>query len=367
MVTFVTFGAAANYSDEDRRYHHRDADPFNSSAEKESNQLNHGNHTFGISNVMDSARLEKLKGNVPKSSVVLPCTDFHTPTKDSLHFKANVNMVNCTEHVMPRALNRESHAAECDPFNVYWNAGNGFERQLNIPALGSQRFIDKGKGVGCVADVPYVATDIGYGNHKQVDNSILGGSSDPFFAAVNDKSCYSCQLTSIPPDVSDARNLVSYLEKVPCLGSSGQGDHVAPRSNLRSQGVSMGFPLVTSTSTLDGTPSFLRQDSIGVSPYLLDEILRLLALRQIMDLSKQQHALSSLMNQEQGKCGSSSNVQHSLVDPSTSQEQRHRPNLSSGRDVSEPSRNLLQSAATFRVGDDIEKVASVTGKCIFCF
>ncbi|XP_075643736.1 uncharacterized protein LOC142614956 isoform X3 [Castanea sativa] len=357
---------AANYNDEDRRYHHRDADPFNSSTEKEPNQLNHGNRTFGISNAMDSARLEKLKGNVPKSSVVLPCTDFHTPTKDSLHFKANVNMVNCTEHVMPRALNRESHAAECDPFNVYWNAGNGFERQLNIPALGSQRFIDKGKGVGCVADVPYVATDIGYGNHKQVDNSILGGSSDPFFAAVNDKSCYSCQLTSLPPDVSDARNLVSYLEKVPCLGSSGQGDHVALRSNLRSQGVSMGFPLVTSTSTLDGIPSFLRQDSIGVSPYLLDENLRLLALRQIMDLSKQQHALSSLMNQEQGKCGSSSNVQHSLVDPSTSQEQRHRPNLSSGRDVSEPSRILLQSAATFRVGDDIEKVASVTGIDVHC-
>lgn len=128
----------------------------------------------------------------------------------------------------------------------------------------------------------------------------------------------------------------------------------------------MGFPLVTSTSNPENTRALLKQEGTCLSPYLLDENLRLLALRQIMELSKQQHALSSIINQERGKYSSSSNVHHSIVDPSTCQEQRHGPDFTSNQDVSEATMNLLQSAP-FRGSDDIKKVPSVTGKCIFCF
>ncbi|KAE8056326.1 hypothetical protein FH972_013108 [Carpinus fangiana] len=347
----------ANYREEDyRQYHHCAADPFNSSTEREPSRLNFGNHAFGISHAIDAVRLENFKNNVAKSSVVSPVMDFNNPA-DSVHSKAKVNMVNGSEHMMHKALHRSSLAAECDPFTVCWNGGNCLERQFNISELNSLRLTDKGKGVGCVADASYVATDTVFGNHKQVPNSVLGGSSE---SAVNDKSCHLHQFSSVPSDASDARNLFSYVEKDPCLGSSGHCDHVL-RSNLPLQGVSMGFPLVTSTSPPDNTRGLLKQEGTSVSPYLLDENLRLLALRQIMELSKQQHALSSIINQERGKYGSSSNVQHSIVDPSTFREQRHGPDFTSKQGVSEATMNLLQSAPTFRGSDDIKKVPSVTG------
>jgi hypothetical protein len=361
MVTYGIFVAAANYREEDyRQYHHCAADPFNSSTEREPSRLNFGNHAFGISHAIDAVRLENFKNNVAKSSVVSPVMDFNNPA-DSVHSKAKVNMVNGSEHMMHKALHHSSFAAECDPFTVCWNGGNCLERQFNISELNSLRLTDKGKGVGCVADASYVATDTVFGNHKQVPNSVLGGSSE---SAVNDKSRHLHQLSSVPSDASDARNLFSYVEKDPCLGSSGHCDHVL-RSNLPLQGVSMGFPLVTSTSTPDNTRALLKQEGTSVSPYLLDENLRLLALRQIMELSKQQHALSSIINQERGKYGSSSNVQHSIVDPSTFREQRHGPDFTSKQGVSEAAMNLLQSAPTFRGSDDIKKLPSVTGKCIF--
>jgi hypothetical protein len=359
MVTYGIFVAAANYREEDyRQYHHCAADPFNSSTEREPSRLNFGNHAFGISHAIDAVRLENFKNNVAKSSVVSPVMDFNNPA-DSVHSKAKVNMVNGSEHMMHKALHHSSLAAECDPFTVCWNGGNCLERQFNISELNSLRLTDKGKGVGCVADASYVATV--FGNHKQVPNSVLGGSSE---SAVNDKSSHLHQLSSVPSDASDARNLFSYVEKDPCLGSSGHCDHVL-RSNLPLQGVSTGFPLVTSTSTPDNTRALLKQEGTSVSPYLLDENLRLLALRQIMELSKQQHALSSIINQERGKYGSSSNVQHSIVDPSTFREQRHGPDFTSKQGVSEATMNLLQSAPTFRGSDDIKKLPSVTGKCIF--
>ncbi|XP_059459428.1 uncharacterized protein LOC132188988 isoform X4 [Corylus avellana] len=348
---------AASYREEDyKQYHHCAADPFNSSIEREPSQLNLGNHAFGISHAIDAARLENFKSNVAKSSVVSPLTDFNNPA-DNVHSKAKVNMVNGSEHMMHNTLHRSSHGVECDPLTVCWNGGNCLERQLNISELNSLRLADKGKGVGCVADASYVATDTGFGNHKQVPYSVLGGSSE---SAVNDKSRHLHQLSSVPSDASDARNLFSYVEKDPCLGSSGQCDHVL-RSNLPLQGVSMGFPLVTSTSTPDTTRALLKQEGTSVSPYLLDENLRLLALRQIMELSKQQHALSSIINQERGKYGNSSNVQHSIVDPSTSLEQRHGPDFTGKQEVSEATMNLLQSAPTFRGSDAIKKLPSVTG------
>ncbi|XP_059459429.1 uncharacterized protein LOC132188988 isoform X5 [Corylus avellana] len=310
---------AASYREEDyKQYHHCAADPFNSSIEREPSQLNLGNHAFGISHAIDAARLENFKSNVAKSSVVSPLTDFNNPA-DNVHSKAKVNMVNGSEHMMHNTLHRSSHGVECDPLTVCWNGG--------------------------------------FGNHKQVPYSVLGGSSE---SAVNDKSRHLHQLSSVPSDASDARNLFSYVEKDPCLGSSGQCDHVL-RSNLPLQGVSMGFPLVTSTSTPDTTRALLKQEGTSVSPYLLDENLRLLALRQIMELSKQQHALSSIINQERGKYGNSSNVQHSIVDPSTSLEQRHGPDFTGKQEVSEATMNLLQSAPTFRGSDAIKKLPSVTG------
>ncbi|KAF5456778.1 hypothetical protein F2P56_026221 [Juglans regia] len=354
---------AANYTEEDcRQYRLCAADPFSYSPEKEPSQLNLGNHAIGSISAMN-VRLEKSKVNAANSSVVLPFSDF-TTASEGAHPKANVDMVNGDGHMMTRALHHESHASECDQFTFCWNGGNGLERQLNISQLDSLRLMDKGKGVGRVSDVPCISKDTFFGNLKPVENSVLGGSSEPCFSAVNNKSYYSRLPFTVLPDASDFRNLSGYVEKVPSLGSSGQGDHAVLRSNLPLQGISMGFPLVSSTSTLDKNPAFMRQEGFGASPYLLDDNLRLLALRQIMELSKQQHALTSVINQEQGKYGSSSHIHHSLVDASTSPEQRHGPNLTSKQDVSEASMNFLQSAAALRMGDDKKKVASVTGNLL---
>lgn len=362
MVTSGIFVAAANYMEEDYRPYRLGAtDPFIYSSEKEPSQWNLGNHAIGSLSAMD-LRLEKSKVNAANNSVVLPFSDF-TTASEGAHSKANIDMVNGDGHMMTRALHQEAHASECDQFTFCLSGGNGLETQMNISQVDSQRLTDKGKGVGRVSDVPCISTDTFFGSVKQVETSVLSGSTEPCLSTVNDKSCFSRLPSSVVPDASDSRNLTGYAEKVPCLGSSGQGDHVVLRSNFPLQGISMGIASVSSTSTLDKNPPFMRQEGFGASPHLLDENLRLLALRQIMELSKQQHALTSMINQEQGKYGNSSHIHHSLVDASTSLEQSHGPNLPSKRDVSEASMKFLQSAA-FRIGDDKKKLAYVTGKCI---
>ena len=141
--------------------------------------------------------------------------------------------------------------------------------------------------------------------------------------------------------------------------------------NIPSQAVSAGFSSASSLSVPNLTPSLPTKDSIGVSPYLLDENFKLLALRHILELSNREHAISSLgMNQKEGRFCSSSDpkVQGSVVDTLTSDEPKYGWKLLTGeQNAAEGPMKLVQSGGNHRMGVDIEKVVPVPGKCTTFF
>ncbi|XP_059592247.1 uncharacterized protein LOC100255892 isoform X4 [Vitis vinifera] len=367
--------ANSNVMEECRQYLQCATGTSNSSARREQIPFNCVNHTFEINNALDAAKLEQFRGDAAKSSVIsMLLSHLTTPTEGNMQSKAINNVVNDNGHFVPRSLHFESHIAKRDPVYSPWNSANGLERESNINDLSFHRYMDKGKRVGFVTDGSYAATESTFGFYKQMGSSGtftgVAGSDHPSSSAVHDKSCYSRQLLGMPPDASNASNSFNFSGKFSCLGSSGL-DNVFVKSisppmgsgiNVPSQAVSTGFSSASSLSVPNLTPSLPTKESIGVSPYLLDENFKLLALRHILELSNREHAITSLgMNQKEGRFSSSSDpkVQGSVVDTLTSDELKHGLKLTSEQNASEVPLKLLQSGGNHRMGGDMEKLVPV--------
>ncbi|XP_031279661.1 uncharacterized protein LOC116138078 isoform X3 [Pistacia vera] len=359
---------------ESRQYYQCSAGPSSFSPRREQSQLNLGNHAFGISNVIDTTtKLENAEGNMNKSSVVPLVAHFNAPPERNENSKANYNMV-ISDHIMPKPPNYESHTAISNPVSVPWSVGNGLERQLNLSEMDFSKLKDKGKGTGCLIDGSYAMTDKELKIQKHLKNpttftGAVSESGNPCFSAVHEKSHFLHQSSGVPPDAFDARNLLNHPEKVPFLGSSGHVNHVFLRPMappigsgqiLQSQAISMAFPSATSTSIPGMTPTVSKLEGININPYLLDENMRLLALRQVLELSKQQHT-SLAMDLDKGRVGNLSNfnAQHPFVE-STFGEQRLGPNITSPQHVSGVAMVSPSSGAYTRLGVNVERTAPVT-------
>lgn len=355
------------------------AGPVNLSARNVSN-LNIGCHLFGISNVADAAKLDKFDGNVTKTSMVPSLAHVSTPPEINANSKANAHMVS-SEHIIPKSVHCESYSAKSNRVHVPWTVVDGSERQLNVSELGFFRIKDKGKEVGCTADGSYAKIDSVANIQRQLESRgacpvAMGSSRDTCSSVVHDKSHYSHQSSGVPPDAFDARNLFNHPEKVPFLGSSRHTDHLfltskgsprGPSQLLQSQAVSMASPLATSAFMQGMEPSASKLEGTGVSPYLLDDNMRFLALRQILELSKQQQAISSLgMDRETGRTSNFSNVNiRPFVEPSVFEEQTPQPNITSQRGNSEVAMLSPTSSAYTKLGVNIEKSGPVTGKNLY--
>lgn len=333
--------------------------PSGPSTKREPGHLDPGSCAFEVGNTLDAGRLEKLRGNLVHNSVVSLPIHSKIPPESSTRTKANENTLIGMEHTVPNTQYSCSFA---------WHNENGLERQLHIPELGSRGLTDKGKGVGSIGDNYYFMKDSGFRIHKEME---ITGSARHFPVQFGN-SCYLHQLSSLAVEVPDARKICNYPENVPFHGTGGQVDHVNHRSLAvhmgsglisPSQAVSKGIPSATSTCLLDQTSALSRDEGIGVSGHLLDDNLRLLALRQMLDISKQQNAFSSLgMNKGEGKYGGLSYTQHSFSEPSVPGEQWHGSGLTSKMDVSESAVEARLSGAICRFGGD-KGFASISSKC----
>ena len=342
--------------EESRQYCHHDADSSNPTARRQRSQLNLGNHAFSVSSLVDATKLES-RGDATKSLVVPQLPEL--PLGGSACSRGTNNMV--SEFSMPKIFHCGSNTTKCDPLNAPLKIGNNLRRQLNMPELGFCRSIEKGKGagLGCVSGGFSAATDSAF--HKQVENPRIVTGVVPGFSAVHGMD--SCRSSDIPSGRFDERSCLKLPGSASFGGNSGHTDqaflrmmnsYLGSRHISQSSAVSMGFPLATSTF-IPGSTSTISQQEV---PCLLDDGMRQLALRQILELSKQ-HSISSVgMSHELGRLDqtSNSNVQHSLLESSKSREERHGSILLSRKDVFEGASASVPSHAA-------EKSIPMTGKC----
>lgn len=325
-------------------------------AKRKQNQLNIGNCASGVSNGIGAGRQEKLRGNLAQNSAVSLLASSETPPENGVRTKDNDNKFLSTHHIMP--------------YSGSFPLENNYERQSQISEFGYHGLVDKDKEVDFISDGYYFVKDTGFRIHKEMGIS----GADPHFPEPCGSSCHSHKISSVALEVPDARKRCNFHGTVPFHGGGGQVDLVncgslAVRMGSGlispSQTVSKGIP--TSTCFLDRTSALSKEEGIGVSCHLLDNKLKSLALRQMLDLSKQQNAFSSLgRNEGEGKHDGSSYAQHSLVEPSLPREQWHGSGLTTKRDVSEAAVKAWLSGMTCRfIGD--KGFAFVTSKCTSSF
>ncbi|KAM2024470.1 hypothetical protein ACFX1X_017492 [Malus domestica] len=365
----VKFGQSLQFS----------AVPYNPSTKRDGKQLNRGNNAFVISNAIDAARVEKTNYNLVQDSVISFVTNLNAPPEENSRPKASNYIYNGGEHAMRSTQHYETHSAKSDLTSGPRNGGNNVQRQLNMSQLGSYRLIDKAKGASFVANESHLSKDSGFRIHKEIEISSssngLSGSSDPRFLTVHKDSCYSHQLSGVAPNGPDSRRCSNFPEKVCSFSNSGQVGHVdlPPLTSsvgsglvFSSEGVSKCIPVSASTSVSDQRyhpPALSRKQLTGVTTHLPNDNSRLLALRQILELSKQHQAWPSLpMNRGEGRFGCSSCMQNSLVDTSASEKQVQQLSHTSNHDVTIKSH---QPGASCRIGTD-EGFTSMTGVNTCC-
>ncbi|KAF2287250.1 hypothetical protein GH714_039444 [Hevea brasiliensis] len=140
---------------ESRLFPNRATGPSNSTTRREQGHLGYGSCV--INNAMDGGKVELLRGNIAKTSGVSLFKHYSIP-EGSSNSKATNNLLNLREHVIPEMQHCESHFVNCEPIIVPWNGGNGLDKQYMLPDLGCLKSADKGKGVGCLADIGVVKT-----------------------------------------------------------------------------------------------------------------------------------------------------------------------------------------------------------------
>ncbi|KAF9662092.1 hypothetical protein SADUNF_Sadunf18G0017400 [Salix dunnii] len=323
---------------------------------REQDQLNYGR--CAMKNPINVGKIENLKGEVAKSTVFSPFK-FNGPLEGNSYPRFTSTVFNSTEHIVHETSHSESHAVNY-PGNVPLNGGNGLERQRTGPEFGFSRPRDKGKGVGCLTGNSFDETNLVSKMHNWKKNpssfsEAINGNICAAFPMMHEKNHFPHHFSSIPLDASDAGSLSSYLDKASSFGTI---DHVFPGVLGSSMGSGQILPSQTIPMGSGLTMSMSKQDGISANPYLLDDNLRLLAFRQILELSKQQHERPLGKNPEQDRCVK---LQHSLFEPAASGLKRHETNFISKQNVSEVSMKSTQSTPTVKMGDDVAKFAHVTG------
>ncbi|XP_057467487.1 uncharacterized protein LOC130756882 isoform X2 [Actinidia eriantha] len=342
-------------------------------------QLNLVNLGPEINQSRGAAIIEHLKSDADRSWVISKLlSQIKTPIDGRMQSTATGGLIDGC-HVLPGTLPCESHMAKYGPTSSPWNRGYTTEALMNINKLSAQNHVDKGKEVAFVADSLRVATQQNFkfpakhmGSSTNCDG--VGGTGCRSCLVVNEKSSHPYQLSGMPPDAFDPRNPINHSGKIPYLGLSGHLDHgVLKSTSLRKdsgsvmplQSVSMGFSAPTSTFISNTSPTLRTKEGSGINPYFLDENLKALAFRHVIEVSNQGHGDASFgTTQDQGRLHNSciGKTQGFIVDPSSSKEHRHGLAVTNKQAASEVAMKVLQSGFTRWMNGDAENTAPAAGK-----
>ncbi|MED6110151.1 hypothetical protein PIB30_040306 [Stylosanthes scabra] len=208
------------------------------------------------------------------------------------------------------------------PINVPWNSNaHTTGRQLDCSAMGSIKGLDNNKGVNFAKD-PYAKLNSGFGisNLVKYPCSIRGavGGNGSCISTVKGNIFESYNESRPPPNISGGVNVLFDSKNVSPVGKN---NHFTTATTIPLEGIVKGFPFLLPNSTSNQTTTSPQQQGINLDSSLLDENMRLLALTQILELSKQQQALHfNEMNQKHRMSGNTSEVQPDIYEASTSEQ-----------------------------------------------
>ncbi|KAJ8751794.1 hypothetical protein K2173_025981 [Erythroxylum novogranatense] len=315
--------------------------PSNSLPKSVQHQLDHRNHV--ASYAMDVDKIPMLNGDAAASDA-FSHRNFSIPPEGSSHPKIANNVFNVNDRVLPPRLYGDLYHVKSDPKHVPKIVQSATHRQLKVADLGCVRPMDNRKRIGYFGGDCYLETGSGSEAHKWLDNSgslsvVVNKNNSTGLPAVIDRKQIHRFSTELEND-SEAGNISIQTEKAPCMGNIGLVDHMLLRPMDSSLGgtkdmyfktVPVGLYPSNLDPRSDQTPAFGTQENLGGgSIYPLDNNLRPLALRETLDLSKQQYAVTSLGKDPKQRIFCSTSVAESqccVVESSTSGEHKNIHNL----------------------------------------
>ena len=296
-------------------------------------QLKLNNYMSAVGNA--SARARSETKNVAKGLSFSPFLQFDNQYGGKT--KTSENLWNDGSPIMPKKL-----------YSDYGHTG----RQSTNSGIRTNKCLNNDKGVNFAKDSGVkINSGFGIGQLMKYPSSIkraVGGSD---ISVVNGKIHELNHESSLPSDTSVCADILRGSNNVSFLGL----ENHTPETSISFKGILKGLSHHVSSSVSNQTPTLpQQQQGINMDSCLLDENLRLLALTQILELSKQQHALYfNNMNQKQGGSNSISKVQHYMYEASTSEQGTSGATL-----------KLLQNRGIYGNHEStvgLEKLASLTG------
>ncbi|XP_006596087.1 uncharacterized protein [Glycine max] len=287
-----------------------------------------------------SARARSETKNVAKGLSFSPFLQFDNQYGGKT--KTSENLWNDGSPIMPKKL-----------YSDYGHTG----RQSTNSGIRTNKCLNNDKGVNFAKDSGVkINSGFGIGQLMKYPSSIkraVGGSD---ISVVNGKIHELNHESSLPSDTSVCADILRGSNNVSFLGL----ENHTPETSISFKGILKGLSHHVSSSVSNQTPTLpQQQQGINMDSCLLDENLRLLALTQILELSKQQHALYfNNMNQKQGGSNSISKVQHYMYEASTSEQGTSGATL-----------KLLQNRGIYGNHEStvgLEKLASLTGMNSYC-
>ncbi|XP_028208547.1 uncharacterized protein LOC114391790 isoform X1 [Glycine soja] len=297
-------------------------------------QLKLNNYMSAVGNA--SARARSETKNVAEGLSFSPFLQFDNQSGGKT--KASENLWNDESSIMPKKL-----------YSDYGHTG----RQSNNSGIRTNKSLNNDKGVNFAKDSGVkINSGFGIGQLMEYPSSIKRAVSASDILVVNGKIHES----SLPSDTSVCADILHGSNNVSFLG---QENHT-PQTSIPFKGILKGLPHHVSSSVSNQTPILpQQQQGINMDAYLLDENMRLLALSQILELSKQQHALYlKYINQKQGRSSCISKVQHYRCEASTSEQG------TSGATLKLSQNRGIWGNHESTVG--LEKLASLTGMNGYC-
>lgn len=338
--------------EEFKNFCNRDVVQVRSMSSSAQNQMSMGSTVFGNGDGTGIVNLDSFSAAKGSGNPKLPC--FNVPFDRLVHSKYFDDNSHANSRITPKILHFESYNPNRDSVNASWSNSRNSPKMLIHNDKDNWARVTGGF---------YTTPGSGIKIHNLVGSSTctgnMGETSNPNFPLLHSKSIISHQLSGGTPfGAPDNNSSLNLHGKAPYIGS-GLTDHerLSSRGFSASSGLpaslkttSSGYPTLNLTSMLHQTPSLLRKDGTSENPYLRDENLRTIALRQISELSRQQHDHSSL----------GINQQHSDVEPMVSGVRRHVPDIAN-EDVSDVVFKSLRCQYDSRSCNQYKRLDSVTG------
>lgn len=341
-----------------------------------SSNRQHSQHVVETSNAIYHSGSKELTGDATKNSLISLFLS-HLEGNNISHSVDNIT--NNSEHFLSRLFDGDSVSVKCNLSDSQPDITNGIKRGSD--AYQSDLFKNMGKEVEIVDNCMVKSTHLVQSKHSAETRfpATAVNGHHPYNGSCEDDRHYSLYLSQLPakqqpsPDVRNSNQCgkVSVASRDHCDHAIHRSINPVPYANERPGSLNSDIQVnLSSTSSLhasEPSSSFSNKNVLDASQPLMDENLKVLALRHMVEFSKQENSAVSLEMGPQHRrlcCLSSKKLQRNVCqdDLMAPGELRQEPCCNVHQDVSKIAARSIHSCPNCHVGGGVAGVEVLTGK-----